>query len=137
MKTGLKVKVDPVAEGLQCQEADGKEEVATITIQEGKDYRDAITDDHSFSVVFSRIPEGVTVLVPKMVPLATGDDEAGSFGLILSGGSRTDGVGKFNDDDMAPVELSQSGSGEVIYNVIADTTGDPQYDTENDPLIDP
>ena len=72
------VKVDPVADGLQC--ADTDDAMAVITIQEG--FVDAIVsmvDDDgtgdvdesansdSLVVTFTGIPDGVMVMVPSMV----------------------------------------------------------------------
>ena len=52
------------------------------------------------------------------------DESAPYFGLVLREGNRTDGVGKVKDG-MAPVELSTaSRTGDVIYSVMAGTTGD-------------
>ena len=152
--TGLAVEVE-AAEGLQCAAAEGDDaKTATITIQEGEDFPNAIMsgmaaefsdddppvettaateskDRDSFMVTFSGIPEGVTVLVPAVVALAVVDDadtmedeSAPYFGLVLREGNRTDGVGKVKDG-MAPVELSTaSRTGDVIYSVMAGTTGD-------------
>ena len=76
-------------------------------------------------VVFSRIPEGVTVLVPGRVPLAEDDpatdvDEViESFELELDVDSRASGLGK-GVDGMYPVELSVAGAGAVVYNIFDD-----------------
>ena len=120
MTTGLAVAAD-AAELLQCE--DTYDAMAAIRIQEG--FTDAITDADSLVVTFTGIPEGVTVMVPAMVALATEDDAttasevALSFSLALRHGTRTDGVGKI-EDNMGEVELSASGAGEVVYN-LADT----------------
>ena len=86
----------------------------------------AATDpDDRLMVTFSGIPEGLKVMVPDIVPLATddpdttADEEAASFSLDLMDEGRTSGVGKI-EDNMGEVELSASGAGEVVYN-LADT----------------
>ena len=124
--TGLEVEVDPVAEGLQCSDADS--ELATITIQEG--FTDAIfsgaaaTDPNdSLVVTFTGIPAGVTVVVPAGVPLevddpnTSKDENAGSFSLTLRTGSRTDGVGDI-EDGLGAVEINLAGAGEIIYDLV-------------------
>ena len=125
--TGLQVKAD-AAELLRC--ADTDDATATIKIQEG--FANAImsaasaTDpDDRLVVTFTGIPEGLKVMVPDIVPLATddpattADEEAASFSLDLMDEGRTSGVGKI-EDNMGEVELSSSGAGEVVYN-LADT----------------
>ena len=125
--TGLAVTAD-AAELLRC--ADTDDATATIKIQEG--FANAImsaasaTDpDDRLVVTFTGIPEGVKVMVPDIVPLATddpdttADEEAASFSLDLMDEGRTSGVGKI-EDNMGEVELSSSGAGEVVYN-LADT----------------
>ena len=124
--TGLQVKAD-AAELLRCAD----DATAAIKIQEG--FANAImsaaaaTDhpDDRLVVTFSGIPEGLKVMVPDIVPLATddpattADEEAASFSLDLMDEGRTSGVGKI-EDNMGEVELSASGAGEVVYN-LADT----------------
>ena len=125
--TGLAVTAD-AAEILQC--ADTDDATATIKIQEG--FANAImsaasaTDpDDRLVVTFTGIPEGVSVMMPDIVPLAaddpatTADEAAASFSLDLMDEGRTSGVGKI-EDNMGEVELSASGAGEVVYN-LADT----------------
>ena len=125
--TGLQVKAD-AAELLRC--ADTDDATATIKIQEG--FANAImsaasaTDpDDRLVVTFTGIPEGLKVMVPDIVPLATddpdttADEEAASFSLDLMDEGRTSGVGKI-EDNMGEVELSATGAGEVVYN-LADT----------------
>ena len=118
--TGLAVTAD-AAELLQCEDTD--DATAAIKIQEG--FTDAITDADSLVVTFTGIPEGVKVMVPDIVPLATddpdtsADEAAASFSLDLIDEGRTSGVGDI-EDNMGEVELSASGAGEVVYN-LADT----------------
>ena len=125
--TGLQVKAD-AAELLRCADTDAA--TATIEIQEG--FANAImsaasaTDpDDRLVVTFTGIPEGLKVMVPDIVPLATddpdttADEEAASFSLDLMDEGRTSGVGKI-EDNMGEVELSATGAGEVVYN-LADT----------------
>ena len=123
--TGLQVKAD-AAELLRCAD----DATAAIKIQEG--FANAImsaasaTDpDDRLVVTFTGIPEGLKVMVPDIVPLATddpdttADEEAASFSLDLMDEGRTSGVGKI-EDNMGEVELSATGAGEVVYN-LADT----------------
>ena len=123
--TGLQVKAD-AAELLRCAD----DATAAIKIQEG--FANAImsaasaTDPNDRLVVtFTGIPEGLKVMVPDIVPLATddpattADEAAASFSLDLMDEGRTSGVGKI-EDNMGEVELSASGAGEVVYN-LADT----------------
>ena len=76
-------------------------------------------------VAFSRIPEGVTVMVPEKVGLAKDDDATDvdevieSFELELDVDNRAGGVGK-GVDGMYPVELSVAGGGAVVYNIFDD-----------------
>ena len=86
--TGLVVKVE-IADVLQC-ETDTESETAVVTIQEG--FVNSIMDTNEFLVTFSGIPEGVTVMVPRMEaelesPKIMGDVDAemaaASFGLML------------------------------------------------------
>ena len=119
--TGLAVTAD-AAEILQC--ADTDDATAAIKIQEG--FANAImSPDDRLVVTFTGIPEGLKVMVPDIVPLATddpdttADEEAASFSLDLMDEGRTSGVGKI-EDNMAEVELSATGAGEVVYN-LADT----------------
>ena len=118
--TGLAVTA-AAAEIFQC--ADTDDATAAIKIQEG--FANAITDADSLVVTFAGIPEGVKVMVPDIVMLATddrdtrADEAAASFSLALRSGTRTDGVGDI-EGGMAEVELSASGAGEVVYN-LADT----------------
>ena len=121
--TGLQVKAD-AAELLRCAD----DATAAIKIQEG--FANAImsaasaTDDR-LVVTFTGIPEGLKVMVPDIVPLATddpdttADEAAASFSLDLMDEGRTSGVGKI-EDNMGEVELSATGAGEVVYN-LADT----------------
>ena len=124
--TGLQVKAD-AAELLRCAD----DATAAIKIQEG--FANAImsaasaTDhpDDRLVVTFTGIPEGLKVMVPDIVPLATddpattADEAAASFSLDLMDEGRTSGVGKI-EDNMGEVELSATGAGEVVYN-LADT----------------
>ena len=119
--TGLAVTAD-AAEILQC--ADTDDATAAIKIQEG--FANAImSPDDRLVVTFTGIPEGLKVMVPDIVPLATddpdttADEEAASFSLDLMDEGRTSGVGKI-EDNMGEVELSATGAGEVVYN-LADT----------------
>ena len=137
VKTGLIVKVGAKT-GLQCADEDL---MATITIQEGyksgiMPWTSAVAIDteagieeataavraDSVIVVFSRIPEGVTVMVPGKVPLAKDapatdvNEVIESFELALDVDSRAGGVGK-GVDGMYPVELSVAGAGAVVYNI--------------------
>ena len=125
MTTGLQVKAD-AAELLRCAD----DATAAIKIQEG--FANAImsaaaaTDpDDRLVVTFTGIPEGLKVMVPDIVPLATddpdttADEAAASFSLDLMDEGRTSGVGKI-EDNMGEVELSATGAGEVVYN-LADT----------------
>ena len=125
--TGLQVKAD-AAGLLRCADTDAA--TATIKIREG--FANAImsaasaTDlDDRLVVTFTGIPEGLKVMVPGIVPLATddpdttADEEAASFSLDLMDEGRTSGVGKI-EDNMGEVELSATGAGEVVYN-LADT----------------
>ena len=125
--TGLAVTADAV-EILQC--ADTDDATAAIKIQEGFANAimsaDSATDpDDRLVLTFTGIPEGVSVMVPDIVPLAaddpatTADEAAASFSLDLMDEGRTSGVGKI-EDNMGEVELSASGAGEVVYN-LADT----------------
>ena len=125
--TGLAVTA-AAAEILQCEDTD--DATAAIKIQEGFANAimsaDSATDPHDRLVVtFTGIPDGVKVMVPDIVPLATedpdttADEEAASFSLDLMDKGRTSGVGKI-EDNMGEVELSASGAGEVVYN-LADT----------------
>ena len=155
VKTGLIVKV-AAKKGLQCADEDL---MATITIQEG--YKSGIMSGISavaavldangdvemaavdasprdrVIVVFSRIPEGVTVMVPGKVGLAddnaaTDVDEAiESFELELDVDSREGGVGK-GVDGMYPVELSVAGAGAVVYNILDDMSTDAKAATGNE-----
>ena len=143
--TGLAVTAD-AAELLQC--ADTDDAMAAIRIQEG--FTDAITDADSLVVTFAGIPEGVKVMVPDIVMLATddrdtrADEAAASFSLALRSGTRTDGVGDI-EDGMAEVELSASGAGEVVYNLAdTDSTLDAErvklpvtfaWESEDDPPV--
>ena len=141
--TGLIVKVGAKT-GLQC---DDKDLMATITIQEG--YKSGImpgtsaaaafTDEEAMDidaveqgdpkdrviVVFSRIPEGVTVMVPEKVGLADNapatdvNEVIESFELELDVDSRAGAVGK-GVNGMYPVELSVAGAGAVVYNIFDD-----------------
>ena len=124
--TGLAVTAD-AAELLRCADDDA---TAAIKIQEG--FANAImsaasaTDpDDRLVVTFTGIPEGLKVMVPDIVPLATddpdttADEAAASFSLDLMDEGRTSGVGKI-EDNMGEVELSATGAGEVVYN-LADT----------------
>ena len=50
---------------------------------------------------------------------------AGAFGLMLQETTRVSGATTDEDDDtMAIVNLNSSGSGEIVYDVIDDTTDD-------------
>ena len=104
--------------------------MSAIKIQEGFANAimsaDSATDpDDRLVVTFTGIPEGVSVMVPDIVPLAaddpatTADEAAASFSLDLMDEGRTSGVGKI-EDNMGEVELSATGAGEVVYN-LADT----------------
>ena len=79
----------------------------------------------SVIVVFSRIPEGVTVMVPGRVGLAEDapatdvNEVIESFELELDVDSRAGSVGK-GVDGMYPVELSVAGAGAVVYNIFDD-----------------
>ena len=121
--TGLQVTAD-AAELLRCAD----DATAAIKIQEG--FANAImsaasTTDDRLVVTFTGIPEGLKVMVPDIVPLATddpdttADEAAASFSLDLMDEGRTSGVGKI-EDNMGEVELSATGAGEVVYN-LADT----------------
>ena len=118
--TGLIVKV-AAADVLQC-ETDTETETAVITIQEGAGFAGAINDGHSFVVTFTGIPDGVTVMVPRMEPklTATGgvtaETAAASFGVTLREGG-TSGVTVESGSDMGTVILSVAGMGEVVYEV--------------------
>ena len=145
--TGLEVKAG-VAKGLQC--ADTDDAMSTITIQEGfsdaimsmvpadeqgegnptdAEIAAAVANSDSLLVTFTKIPEGVKVMVPAMVPVGkianpaevvpVGEemiDDPAAFSLMLVHGNRTDGVEDVKDG-MGAVELTESGSGAVVYNV--------------------
>ena len=147
MSTGLAIKA-AAASGLQCT-SDSK--VAMITIQEG--YKagimggvqgvtgvmgveasqgveavetvDPVTavDGDTVLVTFMGIPEGVSVMVPAEVPLATdvsgtsADEEAESFRLVLVTEGRTIGIDGRVADGMAKVLLSAVGAGSVAYSI--------------------
>ena len=163
VKEGLVVKVAAV-EGLQCADSDG--EMAVITIQEGfvdaivsevdvdnaDDGFDESANSDSLVVTFTGIPDGVMVMVPKMVGVGmiVNTDETtnmampmirdpAAFGLMLREGTRTDGVGDIDKDSgLGEVELNTAGAGEVIYNigsydvVGADTDAVDTPSTDND-----
>ena len=80
-------------------------------------------------VVFSRIPEGVTVMVPGKVGLAKDapatdvNEVIESFELEIDVDSRAGAVGKAVDG-MYPVELSVAGKGAVVYNIFDDILDD-------------
>ena len=76
----------------------------------------------SFLITFRNIPEGATVRVPTSVGLVADDPATNanenneSFILELVEGGPGDGVGK-PENDMAMVELSATGTGEVRYEI--------------------
>ena len=90
----------------------------------------ARANSDSLLVTFTGIPEGVTVMVPAMVavgmiadpdPAENGEGtpmipDPAAFSLTLEHGTRTDGVEDV-EDGMGAVELTASGTGEVVYNV--------------------
>ena len=80
---------------------------------------DSATDpDDRLVLTFTGIPEGVSVIVPDIVPLAaddpatTADEAAASFSLDLIDEGRTSGVGKI-EDNMGEVKLSATGAGKL------------------------
>ena len=114
--TGL----DPVVKVAKGRECDDVDTSARVTIKEGNRY--SFKQDDSFLITFRNIPEGATVRVPTMVGLVADDpatnanENLESFILELVEGRPGDGVGKV-ENDMAPVELSASGTGEVRYEI--------------------
>ena len=128
--TGLVVKVEG-ADVLQCEADDTEGGTATITIQEAG-FAGSIVDMNEFVVSFIGIPEGVTVKVPKMEAASTNPEQgeadltpemAGAFGLMLKPTSRVSGATDDEDDaTLAIVNLNSSGSGEIVYEVIDNTT---------------
>ena len=128
--TGLKVKVEG-ADVLQCEAGDTEGATATITIQEAG-FASSIGDMNEFVVSFIGIPEGVTVRVPQTETAAVTPDDgdltpemAGAFGLELQETTRVSGATDDEDDPtMAIVNLNSSGSGEIVYEVMDDTTDD-------------
>ena len=132
VETALEIKLDALA-GLQCESRDDDAAAVTITIQESKDFEAAIMagatgDDEGDSLVvtFLHIPDGVKVTVPMGydapdTTTGTAADmamAATAFGLEIRTG-RTSGA-----DKDGVVDLSPTGAGQVIYNVVPGTTSD-------------
>ena len=131
---GVATGLDPVVKVAKGRECDDVDAMARVTIKEGNRY--SFMQDDSFLITFRNIPEGATVRVPTMVGLVADDNATNanenleSFILELVEGRPGDGVGKV-ENDMAPVELSATGTGEVRYEigqipaVAADPTATP------------
>ena len=131
VETALEIKLDALA-GLQCESRDEDAKAVTITIQESEDFENAIMArvgadgaGDSLVVTFLHIPEGVKVTVPMGydvpevtadTPQAMQDMAASAFGLERVTG-RTSGA-----DEDGVLDLSAAGAGEVVYNVVMDTT---------------
>ena len=134
--------LDPVvtaAKGKECDKIENA--MAKVTIKEGNRY--SFMQEDSFLITLRNVPEGVTVMVPEMVGLATNDpntnanEENESFILELVEGTPGDGVGK-PEGGMAMVELSATGTGEVRYTIgmIEDAVQTAGADTPNDATDD-
>ena len=114
--TGL----DPVVTVAKGDECKNVSTSARVTIREGN--KNSFMQDDSFLITFHNIPEGVSVMVPTGVAVETDqaatntDERDGSFSVNLVMGRAGDGVGKV-ENNMAPVELSASGTGEVRYTI--------------------
>ena len=127
--TGL----DPVVKVGKGRECDDVDTSARVTIKEGNRY--SFKQDDSFLVSFRNIPEGATLRVPTMVGLVADDDATNanenleSFILELVEGRPGDGVGK-PENDMAMVELSATGTGEVRYTIGHGTREATQADVD-------
>ena len=136
------IKVASVMNGLDVsvkagkgRECDDVSTSATVTIKEGYK-KDAIMQDDSFLITFRNIPEGVTVMVPVEVGLATDDtsttavnEHLDSFSLMLVEGRSGDGVAK-PVDGKAMVELSATGTGEIRYTIGMGTRAATQADVD-------
>ena len=126
VSTGLVVEVD-AASGLQCVK---ETQTATITIKEG--FKSAFTADHSFTLTFRNIPEGVMVMTSRTetsgVDDALRDDKKDLAEVMIQDGGSTSGL-----DDDGYVELTATGTGEVTYDFVAtaddDTTADVDEST--------
>ena len=113
--TGLETPVTAKS-GDQC--ADGNIANAMITVKEG--FASSFMNGDSFVVSFSGVPDGVSIMVQDVIPVAAPDDsttikeEEETFRLELEKTNpRTSGVGK---DNM--VMLSNAGTGSVRYNIV-------------------
>ena len=117
---GVATGLDPVVKAAKGRECDDVDTSTRVTIKEGNRY--SFKQDDSFLITFRNVPEGVTVMVPTGVGLVADDPATNanenneSFILDLVEGRPGDGVGK-PENDMAMVELSATGTGEVRYEI--------------------
>ena len=121
--TGLVVEVD-AASGLQCST---EEQTATILIKEG--FKSAFTADHSFTLTFRNIPEGVMVKSSRTQTSGDADalrDDKKDLAEVMIQEGTTSGL-----DDDGYVELTATGTGEITYKFVVtagDTTVDPEIE---------
>ena len=108
--TGLVVEVD-AASGLQCST---EEQTATILIKEG--FKSAFTADHSFTLTFRNIPEGVMVMSSRTETSGDADalrDDKKDLAEVMIQEGTTSGL-----DDDGYVELTATGTGEITYDFV-------------------